>query len=159
MKILFYTILFLLTLGIQGCKKTAENVTELYTTTTQNLGSSFFEKNLDSTILTLQLTPVITCYSYTKNNSVKPCEILVEFICQLSQPLHSYLRIQIIRTIRPSGTLLTDPENFLNTDDLYLVISPNTQYVTLSSHYVNGSTQSVSDIYRIGTIEFLPYSR
>ncbi|MDE3252535.1 MAG: hypothetical protein KGO92_06985 [Bacteroidota bacterium] len=76
----------------------------------------------------------------------------------MSQPLHSYLRIQIRRTIQPSGGMLVDPDQ-LNNDDLYIVLAPNTQYASLGSLFVNGSTATVADIYRIGTIEFLPYHK
>lgn len=158
MKNLFFIILVPLFLEMQGCTKSVEKLPENYTTTTQELGSSYFEKDLDSTILTIQLTPVITCYSYNKYTTPKPCEILVKFTCQLTQPLHSYLRIQIKRTLQPSGSLLVDPDQ-LNNDDLFIILSPFTQYTSLSSHYVNGSTAIVSDIYRIGTIEFLPFAR
>jgi hypothetical protein len=158
MKKLFFVILIPLILGMQGCTKSVEKNAENFTATRQELGSSYLEKDLDSTILTLQLTPVITCYSYSKNTTAKPCEILVQFNCQLSQPLHNYLRIQIKRTLQPSGSLLVDPDQ-LHTDDLIIMIAPKTQYVTLSSHYVNVSTATVSNIYRIGTIEVLPQTR
>ncbi|MDE3252536.1 MAG: hypothetical protein KGO92_06990 [Bacteroidota bacterium] len=68
-----WVILVPLFFGMLGCTKSAEKVAEYYTITTQELGSSYFEKDLDSTVLTIQLTPVITCYSYKKNT---PCKAL-----------------------------------------------------------------------------------
>lgn len=155
MKKLFFILLIPFFGGLTSCTKSVDNEVNYYTTTTEDLGSSFLEKNLDSTYLTIQLTPVLTCYSYIRNSPAKPCEVLVKFTCDLTKPLQSYLRIQIQRTIQPSGGLLVDPDQIMN-DDLYIMIAPNTQHVVLSSIYVNGSTSNVSDIYKIGTIEFLP---
>ncbi len=155
MKKLFIFLLWPFIFLLQDCTKSVDGVGHVYTTTTQQLGNSYLERDLDSTYLTIQLSPVITCYSYGSRVPAKPCEVLVNFTCDLSMPLNSYLRIQILRTINPERTLPVEPEQ-LSDNEMYIVISPRTQHVTLSSMYVNGSTTSVADIYRIGKIECLP---
>lgn len=109
------------------------------------LESSFLVRDLNGTLLSITLEPNVVCYSYKDGEAARPCDIFVYATVHLSKPLTDELHIELRR------------ETSAGTDDVVLVIAPNSVNAILNTGFSNQDNLNVPDNVRIRKITMVPF--
>jgi hypothetical protein len=131
-----------------SCTKNADN-TILSGQTITVLESRYMFKDLDSTILTIKMDPVVTCYSYRNGETPKPCDIFITITCELSRPIKGLIKAEINRIDNLEINKSSGAEEL---PSIVLNIAPNSTRVTLNTNISNSNNQNISDLFRIGSV-------
>jgi hypothetical protein len=139
------SILFLFT----ACTKNVDTVnpTTITETVTKFVSKSMVRDLGNNTVLTVTMTPVITCYSFKNGEIPKPCTIFIDITCALSKPISRWLKIEINRTLSDTWKLgqSTLPSIVIN-------MASNTEQSSMKSNFTNQDNVTVPDIYSIGEV-------
>lgn len=138
-----------------SCTKTAQTSQAVQHVTkgiTSVIEKKFSVEGEDSVDFTITANPSVICTSYGNNQSPTSCEINIDFKCQLSRPVNSYVRIELERTNEPELKKQKDKDPDPRSDDLpdpgarvVLVMAPNTTSKTFSSNLQNINNLAVPD--------------
>jgi len=110
--------------------------------------STYFTRDLGSTTLTVSMNPVVTCYNYKDGETPKPCDIFIDIVCHLSNPINACVKVEIEKR-----DVVEENQNAAVEADVktvVLVIAPNTTQITFPSTFTNTNNLNVPDTqYRI----------
>ena len=149
MKKLYFIQCLLVLFLFTACTKNVDTVdsTTIVQTVTK-FGSKSLVRDLgNNTVLTVTMTPAVTCYSYKNGEIPKPCTILLDVKCTLSKPINHWLKIEINRTLSDQWKL----GQFL-LPSLVVNMSANTEESSMRSNFTNQDNVNVPDIYAIGEV-------
>lgn len=118
------------------------------------LETKFVVNGQDTVTLKLVMEPVITCSSYKTGETPKPCNILIQFSCTLSEPVNGYVKVDVQKNnIVESGDRLTEGSETGN--GLAFSIAPNTTRFVYTSSFQNNNTLEVAEnAFRIENVTF-----
>ncbi len=106
--------------------------------------STYFTIDLGSTTLTINMNPIVTCYSYNTGETPKPCNIFIDIVCHLSNPINAFVKVEIEKRD------VVEQDQNAGVKTVVLVIAPNTTRITFPSTFTNKNNQDVPDTqYRI----------
>ncbi|MBV9988543.1 MAG: hypothetical protein JO301_12755 [Chitinophagaceae bacterium] len=110
-------------------------------------------KDLDSTVLTLKLVPLVQCASYPNGGALIPCKITVQMICELSKPIAATIKAEVLKSDaveQPesghAGGAEPDPLKIV------LILAPNTTRASFVTDFSNPDNNTVADLYRLGAV-------
>jgi len=134
MKYLLLAFLFI------SCSKTMDH--PLPTAKTNKvLVSDYLIKDLDSTVLSITMEPVLYCYGYKMGQTPRPCDIFVYATVTLSKPIDKGLQIELVQ------------KNKYNDESaVTMIIFPNITTSLLNTGFSNQNNVDVPDTYRIGKV-------
>lgn len=138
---------------LTGCtKEVTDPLANVITSTQTEIGTGYIlVKELDSTELTIEISPAITCYTYKYGQPLNPCDIRIYFNCNLTKPVNGWLRIDIRK--KTSGLLIgTTNAEISDLPDIVLNIAPRTTNAYFNSFFKNADLNQVPDIFRIDQV-------
>lgn len=101
--------------------------------------SPSLEQQLDGTMLTVTMEPVVTCYSYADGEPQKPCDIFIEVTCTLSNSIAHSVSIELAKI----------DNDELKTDPVFINIAPNVIEFSFKSSFTNQNNITIPDVFRI----------
>lgn len=138
---------------LTGCtKEVTYPLADVITGTQTEIGMGYtLVKDLDSTVLTIEITPAITCYTYKYGQPLKPCDIRIYFNCNLTKPVNEWLRIDIRK--KTSGLIIgTTKTEMTDLPDIVLNIAPHNTHAYFNSFFENADLNQVPDVFRIDQV-------
>jgi hypothetical protein len=87
-------LLFVLTSFLFSCTKSLDTPPEMIKTNTTGISRSLV-RDLDSTVLTVTIAPVVVCYSYASGSAPRPCDTFLEIRCELSRPIWASVSLEL----------------------------------------------------------------
>ncbi len=105
--------------------------------------STYFTRDLGSTTLTINMNPVLTCYSSNVGETPKPCNIFIDIVCHLSNPINAFVKVEIEK--RDVVEQTQNAGYVADVKTVVLMIAPNTTKITFPSTFTNKNNQDVPD--------------
>lgn len=127
------------------------------------LQSRFLVANVsDSVTLTVDLKPFTICYGYENGEQAKPCNIFVDFNLTLSQPVDSYVKVELerfnlVQELKDkSDSTGTDAVSEVQPQRVVATIAPNTTHCLFKSQIMNLNNRTVpSEDFRIVSVSLV----
>jgi hypothetical protein len=128
-----------------SCSKSLEIPPETIKTTTS--ATRTLVRNLDSTVLTVTIAPVVVCYSYANGSFPRPCDAFVEITCTLSRPIQASVSVKLMCSDKAGTTASGGIPSQIG-----FQMAPNTKQVVTREN-LNGYTKEyATDMYSISSV-------
>ncbi|MEO8175000.1 MAG: hypothetical protein ABI581_18030 [Sediminibacterium sp.] len=108
-------------------------------------------RDLGITTLSVTLVPVVTCYSYGRGETPKPCDIFIEITFHLSKPIENRLMVELVKA-RPDDWGNKELTGGSDSSMLVFDISPGTQTATFKTSFRNPDNYHISGLFTFGQI-------
>jgi hypothetical protein len=143
----YYYLLIVLTLI--SCSKEINEPAPLITES--SIETFGLNRDLDSTVLSATLLPVVTCYAYDQGETPKPCDIFVTVTCHLSRPITKRLYIEMIK-VNETGWDKKGIDAETDSSTMILDIAPGIQEITFTTIFSNPDNLHVAGLFTFGKI-------
>jgi hypothetical protein len=106
--------------------------------------SNYLVKDLDSSILSITLEAYLYCYAHEENENTRPCDIFAAATVNLSKPLQTGLKIEVIKQTHYTDSLIV------------IIIQPNQTEVTVNTGFSLINNIKIPDVFRIQKVTAIP---
>jgi hypothetical protein len=128
-----------------SCSKSLDIPPETIKTTTSAMRT--LVRNLDSTVLTVTITPVVVCYSYANGSFPRPCDAFIEITCKLSRPIQASVSVKLMCSDK-AVTATSD----MGASQIGFHMAPNTKQVVIRENLNGRSKEYATDMYSISSV-------
>lgn len=152
MRLLLLPAIFI-SLSFFSCVKEINTPSETLRTTNSTEKKNWVI-NLDSSILTVTINPVLSCYSYANNEAPRPCDVDMELSCSLTRPIAAAIRVEVEKkSIMEITQSTSNSANAIAESAVVINLGPNQRSMSVKLYRItDASPQTTRTKYNLKSV-------